>query len=180
MPTGNYCIKCVDSPAVIHDRTPDCHPVSWLPLTNYLPRQISDFWAIHYFFRLQIPTGSLARVWVKSALPRFSLPVIGWAQSHCHTLLGNLRRCINYPLASLRKTSDISHTSQHPRGRHVSITRSPWKLVYVIFFGYIACTTVSLVAYLSQDCLFIFLKLIPWLEMKRYCHMMIAALMQPF
>ena len=28
VPTFNSCTECVDSPSRIHDRTPDCHPVS--------------------------------------------------------------------------------------------------------------------------------------------------------
>ena len=29
VPTFNSCTKCVGSPGIIHDRTPDYHPVSW-------------------------------------------------------------------------------------------------------------------------------------------------------
>ena len=29
VPTFNSCTKCVASIGIIHDRTPDCHSVSW-------------------------------------------------------------------------------------------------------------------------------------------------------
>ena len=29
LPTSNNCTECLGSPGIIHDRTPDCHPVSW-------------------------------------------------------------------------------------------------------------------------------------------------------
>ena len=29
VPTSNSCTKCVSSPVRIHDRTPDCHLISW-------------------------------------------------------------------------------------------------------------------------------------------------------
>ena len=29
VPTCNYCTKYVGSQGILHDRTPDCHPVSW-------------------------------------------------------------------------------------------------------------------------------------------------------
>ena len=33
MPTFNSCTKC---PGIIHERTPDCHPVSWAWMTSQL------------------------------------------------------------------------------------------------------------------------------------------------
>ena len=29
VPTFNSCSKCLGNPGIIHDRTPDCHRVSW-------------------------------------------------------------------------------------------------------------------------------------------------------
>ena len=32
--TFDSCTKCVGCPGIIHDRTPDCHPVSWAWMTS--------------------------------------------------------------------------------------------------------------------------------------------------
>ena len=36
VPTYNSCSKCAGSPAIIHDRTPDCCPVFWAWMTSQL------------------------------------------------------------------------------------------------------------------------------------------------
>ena len=36
MPAFNSCTKCVGSPGIIHDRTPDDPPVSWAWMTSQL------------------------------------------------------------------------------------------------------------------------------------------------
>ena len=36
MPIFNCCTKCVCSPGIIHDQTPDCHPVSWSWMHGWL------------------------------------------------------------------------------------------------------------------------------------------------
>ena len=37
--TLNSCTECVSCPAIVHDRTPDCYPVSWA----CMPPQVPDF-----------------------------------------------------------------------------------------------------------------------------------------
>ena len=36
VPTFNSCTKCVGSPGILHDRTPDWHPSSWTWITSKL------------------------------------------------------------------------------------------------------------------------------------------------
>ena len=40
VPTFNSCTKCVSSPGRIHDRTPDCHLISWAWMHG-LPLQLT-------------------------------------------------------------------------------------------------------------------------------------------
>ena len=39
VPTFNSCTKYVGSPAIVHERTPDCHPVAcaWMTLQLNVP-----------------------------------------------------------------------------------------------------------------------------------------------
>ena len=54
MQTFNSCTKCVGSPGIIHDRTPDCHPISWayislqlnVALIRKLPQQTQNICAM--------------------------------------------------------------------------------------------------------------------------------------
>ena len=42
VPASNPCTKFVGSPGMIHDRTPDCHPVSWAWMQPHSPELTTE------------------------------------------------------------------------------------------------------------------------------------------
>ena len=44
LPTFKFCTKCVYSLGIIHNRTPDCHPVSWAWMTSQLNIALIHKW----------------------------------------------------------------------------------------------------------------------------------------
>ena len=42
VPAFNSCTKCWDSPCIIHNRTPDCHPVSQVWMRPQVPNLTSE------------------------------------------------------------------------------------------------------------------------------------------